>query len=76
MKRLTLKGCVYGMQKVEFTKMLKIEMGLTLSEAKHITNDITEGKIVHLDIETKEKAESLYAKATELGVVCEISDKN
>jgi ribosomal protein L7/L12 len=76
MKRITFKGFVYGMQKVEFTKMLRIEMGLTLSEAKHITNDITEGKIVHLDVETEVKAESLYIKATELGVVCEISDNN
>lgn len=61
-----------GLVKVSLTKLFRYEAGLTLRLAKEATDDLGDGKIVTIEMETLEKAKDLAKKATVLGVVCEV----
>lgn len=61
-----------SVMKVSLTKLFRYEAGFTLPAAKQATDDILDGKIVTIEIETLDKARELAEKATTFGVVCEV----
>jgi ribosomal protein L7/L12 len=75
MAKIIFTGYQYGMQKIEFTKLLKNTGGLGLHEAKQNTDNLLKGEIIVLIISNLEEADSFALKARNLGVVCEVSEK-
>jgi ribosomal protein L7/L12 len=70
MTTVTISGWFYGFQKVNFTKLLKSELGLTLKPAKTITDRILDGELVELEV-PDEQVDRLLAAMTDLGAICE-----
>ena len=62
------------MRRAAFTKMLMYTANLSLLEAKQITDDLFEGKEITLETVTIEKANWIALEATELGIVCVMSE--
>lgn len=44
MTLLVIDGCRDGFRKVAHTKLLRERLGLALDYAKHVTDDVTEGR--------------------------------
>ena len=65
---LTISGWRIGFNKVEFTKMLKAEFGLGLTDAKTITDRILNQELVELQVDL-EGYERIAKRATDLGAV-------
>jgi hypothetical protein len=72
MAKVLFTGFKYGIQKVALTKLQRYEANLSLGAAKNNTDNLLEGKIITIELDTIEKAKDFYEKATTLGVICEI----
>jgi hypothetical protein len=66
MKRIAIVGWNPGFQKIEFSMMLKREMGFSLSNAKAATDSILAGKRLELSVREKDY-EGLVALVGTLG---------
>ena len=65
---LIISGWKIGFEKIEFTKMLREELGLGLLEAKTITDTVLERKRVELPLGGKDQ-DRIAKRATALGAV-------
>jgi hypothetical protein len=61
MTPLKIEGWVTGFRKVEFTKMLKRELGYSLTTAKHTTDEILTGRRIEIPV-----GESDYHRVSKL----------
>jgi len=75
MKRLVLQGWKIGFAKVSLTKLLRDELGYSLSEAKGITDAILENKEIRLPCQDQQ-AETTVAKLREIGVNVSVEISN
>ena len=69
MTKLMISGWNLGFQKVQFTRLMKQELGLTLQPAKQITDNIMDGEPVELRL-PDDQAEHLLAAMQDLGAIC------
>ena len=78
MNKITFTGWKVGFRKVEFTRLLRVKAGLSLSEAKNKVDSILDGKEEIVLIEEKNTAMTLVKEARLLGAICwvEISTSN
>jgi hypothetical protein len=67
-KILTISGWKVGFQKVEFTKMLQRELGLSLSAAKNITDRVLANERIDLPLGNADTKRVVDA-ALELGAI-------
>jgi hypothetical protein len=67
-RTLVMSGWNIGFRKVEFTKMLQSELGLSLAQAKGTTDKVLDKQRVELNV-SEEKYERVAMLATELGAV-------
>ncbi len=67
-RTLVISGWQLGFNKVAFTKMLKTELDLSLSDAKAITDSILDGRPEELPIGDRE-SERIAKRASDLGAV-------
>ncbi|MEO6802642.1 MAG: hypothetical protein ABI197_05270 [Granulicella sp.] len=67
-RTLIINNWNIGFKKIEFTKMLRSELGLGLSEAKEITDSVLDRKSVELQV-SDENYGHMIELATELGAV-------
>ncbi|MCW5950063.1 MAG: hypothetical protein KIT41_11270 [Pyrinomonadaceae bacterium] len=74
MKKVVIKDWLEGMQKVAVTSLLRNEGGLTLAEAKQVTDDILDRKTKIIEMGSQEAASTMAMKLTELGLVCSVVD--
>ena len=72
MTTVLISGWHYGFQKVNFTRLMKSDMGMTLRPAKTTTDRILDGELVELEV-PDEQVEDLFAKMTDLGAICEVA---
>jgi len=63
---LHLHGWQVGFNKVEFTKLMKEEVGLSLSDAKRITDRLLAGETVIVEVHNQMKVAN---QARELGAI-------
>ena len=70
MTTVLISGWNDGFQKVNFTLLMKSELGLTLKPAKEITDRIMAGEQVELQVPDNQ-VEGLLAAMTHLGARCE-----
>jgi hypothetical protein len=63
---LVVEGWNVGFNKVEFTKLLQKELGLSLSSAKGFTDQVLDGKQVAIDV-PQQSLGSMAAAVQELG---------
>jgi len=67
MKEIIIVGWVGGFNKVGCTKILREELGLTISEAKSITDKILENEKVKIKVTENHDVEALVKTLTALG---------
>jgi hypothetical protein len=72
-KILTISGWKVGFQKVEFTKMLQCELGLSLSAAKDITDRVLANERIDLPLGNADPKRVVDA-ALELGAIVLVDD--
>ena len=70
MTNITITGWRYGFNKVQFTLLMKSELGLTLGPAKHLTDRIMNGEAVEIEVPDTQ-VEHLLAGMRKLGACCE-----
>ena len=73
MTTVKITGWKAGFRKVSFTALLREFAGLSLSRAHQATVDVTEGRVVELQIEDVGNALEFNRRATELGAISELS---
>jgi ribosomal protein L7/L12 len=66
MKTIVIFGWKVGFQKVEFTKLLRHELGYSLSEAKFKTDAVLENQHIELRLH-KAEIEQVLFKLNQLG---------
>jgi hypothetical protein len=74
MAKLKIIGWRYGLQKITMTKLLRFHLDLDLAKAKHITDDVLDGKHFEYEFDDIEKAKVLAAELNEIGVIVEIEE--
>lgn len=67
-RNLVIEGWREGFNKVAFTKLLQQELGLPLSAAKGMTDQILEGKSIAVSV-TDEDRERITSLAQSLGAI-------
>lgn len=73
MKNVKIIGWNKGFNKVQFTLLLRGQVGYSLSAAKHIVDEILSGSVVNVEIEESYFFEFIE-KAKQLGVVVQADD--
>ena len=68
MRKLAVTGWNTGFQKVEFTKLLREELGYSLSGAKDLTDAVLDGEPIHLNF-PDERFDEAVGTMSELGAV-------
>lgn len=74
MATVEISGWIDGFQKVSCTKLLRSELGLSLADAKHITDGILEGQHQSLPVHSLAAAENLSQALQSLGAKAYVSD--
>jgi ribosomal protein L7/L12 len=72
MALLRIIGWKEGLKKVSMTKLLQERLGLSLSHAKKITDDVLDGKTIFLNIEDEKTAESLAENLFKIDAIVKI----
>src|SRR4051812_43346404 len=67
MTQINLTGWRPGLDKVRLTKTLQAELGLSLSEAKHVTDRVLAGESVSLPVHEEQAAERLAGLLDAIG---------
>ena len=71
MSTVLISGWKTGFQKVAFTRLMKSELGLSLTPAKRITDRIMDGEMVELEV-PDEQVDRLIAAMAQLGAKFEV----
>lgn len=71
---LVISGWQIGFNKVEFTKMLKVELDMGLNEAKATTDAVVDGTLLELPIGDRD-FERIAKRAVELGAIVETQNE-
>ena len=68
MAKITIQGWKYGFQKISFTHLLQSRAGYTLSEAKHLTDDVLAGRTITVSV-PEELCSSLASEMEQIGAI-------
>lgn len=71
MTTILISGWNDGFQKINFTHLMKAELGLTLHPAKQITDRIMNNELVEVQV-SEGQADHMISKMTNLGARCEV----
>lgn len=75
MHEVVLTGWEIGLQKVNLTKLLRSEAGLSLREAKTTVDDFLAGNQVTIPMTSEVAAEELVRKAAALGALGQVRER-
>jgi hypothetical protein len=75
MSHITLATRTAGLNKVRLTKALQVDLGLTLSAAKGVTDRVAGGETVTLPVADRAAAERFVRSAIEVGAAAELSER-
>lgn len=73
---LKIVGWRAGLQKIPMTKLLREKLGINLAHAKGITDDVLKGKRIFINLDEREKAESLADELFEIGAIVKIEHES
>ncbi len=73
MGKIILEGWNVGFKKVEHTKLLRAELGYSLSRAKSITDAALDRQSVAIEV-PDDRIERLAIELNELGAKCRVED--
>jgi hypothetical protein len=74
MTTIRLTGWRVGLRKVSLTKLLQEKARLPLVRAKHLVDEILEGRPVTVDLPECENPRDVSNAIRELGASCEVRD--
>lgn len=74
MTQLTLSAPKPGLRKVALTKSLKAELGMSLGDAKRVTDRVVDGESVTVSVTDRPKAERMARAAREVGAVATLEE--
>jgi hypothetical protein len=75
MSHVTLAAPTPGLNKVRLTKALQVDLGLTLSAAKGVTDRVAGGETVTVAVADRAAAERFVRSAIEVGAAAEVSEQ-
>ncbi len=67
-----ITGWSIGLQKVSHTEAIREYAGLSLTEAKKVTDTVLNGDAVILEIQSLADAEALVKRLVEIGAIAEL----
>ena len=72
MKKIIFTGSNVGFKKVSFNRLLRSELGLSLSDAKNAVDSILDEKEVVIEVESQQLAEKILYEASELNAIVKL----
>lgn len=74
MSVLKITGWRKGLKKIAMTNLLKDGLGISLAEAKGMTGDVLDGKVIFITVDDGPAAKNLASELSEIGAIVKIEN--